>query len=159
VVFVVDLAKLEGGAAAIALAARTRHIGVVELALEPALRGRRAALARFDADLERALAAVGAHPGTFRQDARHVHQRQPSGRRQHCRSVQTGSAAAPGGVTPAGEPADLPSSFKISSTISRGWGTIETTIGRSSACGSSSAANWLSSSAGGMKCPSRAASR
>lgn len=55
--------------------------------------------------------------------------------------------------------ARLPSFFTISSTISRGCGAIETTMGCSSGCGSSSAANWLSSSEGGMKCPSRAASR
>src|ERR1700735_1434048 len=43
------------------------------------------------------------------------------------------------------------SSATIVSTISRGWGAIETVIGRSSAVGSSRAANWLSSSCAGMK--------
>jgi hypothetical protein len=47
--------------------------------------------------------------------------------------------------------ASLPSFITISSTISRGCGAIERTIGCSSACGSSSAANWLSSSDAGMK--------
>jgi hypothetical protein len=45
------------------------------------------------------------------------------------------------------------------STISRRCGAIETTIVRSSGSGSSSVANWVSSSEGGMKCPLRAASR
>src|SRR5207253_9811951 len=49
----VDLGELEGGAGAKPFAFGARHIGIVELTLEPAFRGNRAALAGLDARLER----------------------------------------------------------------------------------------------------------
>src|SRR4029453_7687999 len=60
-VLVVDLDELEGGATAKTLALGARHVGVVELPLEPKLRRQRAALTRFDSDLERTLAWGGVH--------------------------------------------------------------------------------------------------
>src|SRR5438876_536536 len=60
-VLVVDLDELEGGAATKTLALGARHVRVVELSLEPKLRRQRAALARFDSNLERALAWGGVH--------------------------------------------------------------------------------------------------
>ena len=45
----------------------------------------------------------------------------------------------------------MPSLAMMESTMSRGCGSIEIVIGRSSAIGSSSAANWLSRRAAGMK--------
>ena len=59
---VVDLGELEGGARAIAFALGARHIGIVELALEPAARGERAPLAGLDPNLEIALARARASP-------------------------------------------------------------------------------------------------
>ena len=60
-VLVVDLDQFEGGAGGKTLALGTRHVRVVELSFEPALRRRRPAAARFDADLERALARLRTH--------------------------------------------------------------------------------------------------
>jgi hypothetical protein len=68
-VLVVDLDQFEGGAGGKALALGTRHVRVVELSFEPALRRRRPAAARFDADLERALARLRTHfDPTFSSD-------------------------------------------------------------------------------------------
>src|SRR5438046_9129005 len=58
-VLVVDLDELEGGASTKTLALGARHVRVVELSLEPKLRRPRAALARFDSNLERAPAWGG----------------------------------------------------------------------------------------------------
>src|SRR5262249_35933282 len=60
-VLVVDLDQLEGGAGAKTFALGARDVRVVELSFEPALRRRRTALARFEADLERALAGIRGH--------------------------------------------------------------------------------------------------
>ena len=51
-VLVVDLDQLEGGARAVALALGGGHVGIVELALEPALRGGRALLGGLQPHLE-----------------------------------------------------------------------------------------------------------
>jgi len=53
--FVVDLDKLVGGARAHPFALRARHIGIVELALEPALLRHGAVLLALQPHLERAL--------------------------------------------------------------------------------------------------------
>src|SRR5262249_38675620 len=58
---VVDLDQLEGGAGAKTFALGARHVRIVELSFEPALRRRRTAFARFEADLERALAGIRGH--------------------------------------------------------------------------------------------------
>src|SRR5262249_34227992 len=60
-VLVVDLDQLERGAGAKTFTLGARHVRVVELPFEPALRRRRTALARFEADLERALAGIRTH--------------------------------------------------------------------------------------------------
>src|SRR6516162_4209475 len=66
---IVDLYQLEGGAGAKTFALGARHVRVVELSFEPALRRRRTALARFEADLERALAGIRIHSDpTFGSD-------------------------------------------------------------------------------------------
>src|SRR5262249_47850455 len=68
-VLVVDLDQLEGGAGAKTFALGARHVRVVALSFEPALRRRRMALARFEADLERALAGIRIHSDpTFGSD-------------------------------------------------------------------------------------------
>src|SRR6185295_18214262 len=59
VMLVVDLGELEGRARTEALALGARHVGIVELTLEPELRRHRFALA-LDPDLELALAAPAA---------------------------------------------------------------------------------------------------
>ena len=59
---VVDLGQLEGGARAKALALGARHIGIVELALQPERGRQRALLGGLDPHLERALAAPAFSP-------------------------------------------------------------------------------------------------
>ena len=59
---VVDLDELVGRAAAVALGPRPRHVGVVELALEPERRGELAALGGLDPHPQVAPAAPGARP-------------------------------------------------------------------------------------------------
>src|SRR5439155_22449723 len=49
----IDLGELEGGAGAKPFAFGARHIGIVELTIEPAFRGNRAPLAGLDSGFER----------------------------------------------------------------------------------------------------------
>src|SRR5712672_466783 len=58
---VVDLDELVGGARAHAFALGARHVRIVELAVEPELRGERAPLAGAHLDLEAAFAASSGH--------------------------------------------------------------------------------------------------
>src|SRR5262249_50594272 len=81
-VLVVDLDQFEGGAGGKTLALGARHVRVVELPFKPALRRRRTAATRFDADLERALAGLRTHfDPTFGSDTAPYSRRSQVGRR------------------------------------------------------------------------------
>src|SRR5690606_34007562 len=64
VVLVVDLGELEGRPRAIAAGPGFRHIGIVELPLEPAFRGARAAARGLHPHLQPAVAAAARRHGT-----------------------------------------------------------------------------------------------